>query len=64
MIMSKMEVKQEITKIIDGLPDDLLNDLLLYLQEVENKPSSSTNLVTNFRKILTEDRNLLQRLAQ
>jgi len=63
MVMSKVEIKEEITKIIDGLPDDLLKDLLLYLQEVERKPSS-TNMVTNFRKILTEDRNLLHRLAQ
>ena len=64
MVMSKVEIKEEINKIIDGLPDDLLNDLLIYLQEVEKKPTSSTNLVANFRKILTEDRNLLHRLAQ
>lgn len=64
MVMNKVEIKEEINKIIDGLPDDLLNDLLVYLQEVEKKPSSSTNLVVNFRKILTEDRNLLHRLAQ
>ena len=62
--MSKLEIKEEITKIIDGLPEDLLGDLLLYLQEVEKKPSSSRTLVANFRKILTEDSNLLKRLAQ
>ena len=64
MVMSKVEIKDEINKIIDGLPDDLLNDLLVYLQEVEKKPASSINLVANFRKILNEDRNLLHRLAQ
>jgi len=64
MVMSKVEIKEEINKIIDGLPDDLLNDLLVYLQEVEKKPTSSINLVANFRKILTEDGNLLHRLAQ
>jgi len=61
--MSKVEIKEEISKIIDGLPDDSLKDLLLYLQEVEKEPSS-TNLATNVRKILTEDSNLLHRLAQ
>ena len=48
--MSKVEIKEEINKIIDGLPDDLLNDLLLYLQEVEkNHLLPQTLLLTSGR---------------
>ncbi len=34
-IMKTTEIKEEINKIIDKLPDEILGDLLEYLQQVE-----------------------------
>jgi hypothetical protein len=62
--MSKDEIKYEINKVLDLLPDKALEDLLSFLKNVEGK--SNDSLLDNLRleRILTEDKELLQKLAQ
>ena len=59
-----MKVKQEITQIVDTLPDEVLNELLEYLRQVEKVSQEKMRLSLNLKTILTEDRELLEKLAK
>ena len=62
--MKTTEIKEEINKIIETLPDEVLGDLLEYLQQIEKNTSEKFQLTKNLRKILTEDKELLEKLAK
>ena len=62
--MSREEVKAAISQLLENTPEKVLNEVLGYLKSVENKPSDSIFLAQNLRTILTEDKELLERLAQ
>lgn len=59
-----METKQAIIEIVSELPNDILDDLLLYLKQVERVTHKKMRLSLNLRTILLEDRELLIKLAQ
>lgn len=59
-----MEVKQEIVQIVDKLPDEILDELLQYLRQVEKTSTEKMRLSLNLKTILTEDRELLEKLAK
>ncbi len=63
--MSKDELKLEINKLLDLLPDKTLEDILAAIKNLEGN-SSSVSLLDSaaLQKILTEDKALLQKLAQ
>jgi hypothetical protein len=60
--MSKEEIKYEINRILDQLPDQSLESLLSFLKELEAKRNQ--DLSDNLQRILSEDHELLERLAQ
>jgi hypothetical protein len=62
--MSKEEIKQEINKALDQFSDKALNDLLSFLKGFQNQHAISLLSGENLKKVLAEDRDLLQRLAQ
>lgn len=62
--MKEQNVKTEIHKVIDLLPDDISEDVLDYLKSILKKSSDEIKTSNNLSKILKEDRNLLDRLAQ
>ena len=62
--MKEQNVKTEIHKVIDMLPDDISKDVLDYLKSILKKSSNQVRNSNNLSKILKEDRNLLNRLAQ
>ena len=62
--MNEQNVKVEIHKVIDMLPDDISKDVLEYLKSILNKSSDKVKTSNNLSKILMEDRNLLNRLSQ
>lgn len=62
--MKDQNVKIEIHKVIDMLPDDISKDVLDYLKSILKKSSDEIRNSNNLSKILKEDRNLLNRLAQ
>jgi hypothetical protein len=62
--MSKDEIKYEINKVLDLLPDKALEDLLSFLKNVEGKSNDSLLDSSRLKRILTEDKELLQKLAQ
>ena len=59
-----MEVKQEIVQIVDKLPTEVLGELLQYLRQVEKSSTEKMRLSINLNTILTEDRELLEKLAK
>jgi hypothetical protein len=62
--MSKDEIKYEINKVLDLLPDKALEDLLSFLKNIESKSKDSLLDSSRLKNILTEDKELLQKLAQ
>ena len=64
MDMNTENVKTEIHKVVDMLPDDLSNEVLTYLKSILDKSSHDVKLSINLSKILTEDKELLNRLAK
>lgn len=59
-----MELKQEIVQIVDKLPNEVLGELLKYLRQVEKTTKEKMRLSLNLNTILTEDRELLEKLAK
>ena len=62
--MTTKEIKLEIQKSLDNVPESVLQDVLDFLKKVENQPTERLNLMKDFRDILTEDKELLERLAK
>ena len=63
-VMSKDEIKYEINKILDLLPDKALEDLLSILKNTENHTSELFLDRSRLQRILSEDKELLEKLAQ
>jgi len=62
--MSKEEVKTAIGELLDNTSEQVLQEVYNYLKSVQGKSTDSISLSRNLRTILTEDRELLERLAQ
>lgn len=60
--MSKDQIKTEINKVLDNFSDRALNELLVYLKEMNSR--SNIYNPQDLYKILSEDKNLLERLAK
>lgn len=61
--MTVNELKSEIQKSLDNVPESVLTDILALLKQVEGQPDKG-KLTRNLRDILAEDKNLLERLAK
>jgi hypothetical protein len=62
--MTTKELKIEIEKAINELPEDLLLEILNLLKDIKNISRSELELSKNLTKILSEDKELLFRLAK
>jgi mRNA-degrading endonuclease RelE of RelBE toxin-antitoxin system len=62
--MTSIEIKTEIQKVLDQVPENVLQDILDFLKELQTKSVDDIKLANNLRKILSEDRELLEKLAQ
>lgn len=62
--MTTKDIKSEIQKSLDKVPERVLQDILNFLKQVEGQPTEKVNLTINLRDILTEDKELLERLAK
>ncbi|HTA26428.1 MAG TPA: hypothetical protein VK809_01475 [Bacteroidia bacterium] len=62
--MTTKEVKSEIQKVLDKVPDNLLQDILDYLKTIQSKSSDTVQLSKNLKQIISEDKALLERLAK
>jgi len=62
--MATKELKERINRVLDNMSDDILEDVFKYLKSLTNKSRSDIILSQNLGRILEEDKNLLERLAQ
>jgi hypothetical protein len=62
--MTTKEIKSEIQKSLDKVPESVLQDILDFLRQAENQPTDRLNLTRNLRDIITEDKELLEKLAK
>jgi hypothetical protein len=62
--MTTTQIKTEIQKVLDSVPEVVLQDVLDFLKELQDQPSDKVKLTKNLRQILTEDKELLEKLAQ
>jgi len=62
--MSKDEIKYEINKVLDRFSDESLTDLLTFLKSVDDKQKENIFSSRTLQEILSEDKDLLQKLAQ
>jgi mRNA-degrading endonuclease RelE of RelBE toxin-antitoxin system len=62
--MTKTQIQSEIQKVLDSVPESVLQDVLDFLKELQDQPAEKVRLTNNLRQILSEDKDLLERLAQ
>lgn len=61
--MNRIELQAEIQQMLEKAPDNVLTEVLRYLQEINNLASEDLQRTRNLNKILEEDRELLEKLA-
>jgi len=62
--MTAKEIKSEIQRTLDNIPENVLQDILDYLKLMQGKSADEIKLSKNLRDLLTEDKELLERLAK
>jgi hypothetical protein len=62
--MSKNEIKEEINKVLDRAPDEVLESILDYLKELLSIDGSKSILTNNLNTILHEDKEVLDKLSR
>jgi hypothetical protein len=62
--MTKTQLQLEIQKVLNNVPEDVLQDVLDFLKELQDQPVEKIKLTNNLRQIIAEDRDLLEKLAQ
>ena len=62
--MTKTQLQTEIQKVLDNVPETILQDVLDFLKVLQDQPADKVKLTNNLRQILSEDKELLEKLAQ
>lgn len=62
--MESSTVKEEIKKVIDTMPEDTLEGILGYLKSIQNTSGDAFQKSQHLKKILSEDKELLEMLAK
>lgn len=62
--MTSVQIKNEIQKALDQVPETALQDILNFAKELQTKSPDQVKLDNALEKIISEDKGLLQRLAQ
>lgn len=62
--MTKTEIKIEIQKVLDNVPENVLQDILNLLKDMQNVPTERIEITHSLRQILSEDKELLEKLAK
>jgi hypothetical protein len=62
--MTREELKYEVLKALDEIPDDVLKNILDYLKLMMALPEDKKELSEKLKRILLEDMDLLEKLAK
>lgn len=62
--MTTKDLRIEISRVIEKVPDDFLTEILSYLKEVENRSTDELELLQHLKQIFKDDQELLEKLAK
>ena len=62
--MTKQELKAQISQLLEMMPEDQLDEVLAYVKQVSKMSLANTKRSSSLIKIIREDREVLQKLAQ
>jgi len=62
--MSRDQIKYEINRVLDRFSGDALKELLSFLRQLEERNNQATLNSDVLQRILSEDKELLEKLAQ
>ncbi len=62
--MKTEQVKAEIHKALEQVPDAVLNEILVFVQQMQSQTKEKSEMAIHLRHILDEDQRLLEKLAQ
>jgi len=62
--MTTKDLRKEINRVIQKVPDDLLTEILSYLKKYENKSKKDFESLKHLKQIFKEDQELLEKLAK
>ena len=62
--MTKTQIQTEIQKVLESVPEAILQDVLDFLKVLQDQTADKVRLTNNLRQILSEDKDLLEKLAQ
>jgi len=62
--MDATQVRTEIQKVLDEVPEEVLSDVLEYLKELQRQSAGNIQLIKFMKQTLLEDKELLEKLAQ
>jgi hypothetical protein len=61
--MSTQEIKEEIYKVVDNMPEEILQSILDYFRALEHSSKDRMKIAQNLKSIISEDKELLHRLS-
>jgi site-specific recombinase len=62
--MTTKEIRKEINRVIQEIPENFLEDILSYLRQIEKKSKNDIETLSNLKRIFKEDQELLEKLAK
>jgi hypothetical protein len=62
--MTTKQIKSRIQRALDNVPENVLENILNYLEEIQGKSADKIIMSQQLRKIFSEDKELLEKLAQ
>ncbi len=62
--MTTTQLKKEIHRLLDRVPDTVLQDLIDYLREAQKQTGEQAELSSYLKRIIHEDKELLEKLAK
>lgn len=62
--MKTKDLRKEINRVIQEVPENFLEDILSYLRNIEKKSKKDIEAFSDLKRIFKEDQELLEKLAK
>ena len=62
--MTTKDLRKEINRVIQEVPENFLEDILSYLRSIEKKSKKDIEALSDLKRIIKEDQELLEKLAK
>ena len=62
--MTTKDIRKEINRVIQEVPENFLEDILSYLKQIEKISKNNIEAFSDLKRIFKEDQELLEKLAK